>query len=153
MLTITNADVCELNAAFNRISKVKLTSKLTWDMARNARLVKGAFSDVEEARSQLVKQHDKNGDDSISATDLEWKDFILALQAVLNTKIDLALRPMVFTEATLEELEKALTLPPTVLAKGADKAAVAAAAQADAANSSTSMGMKGAFSLLIGEQP
>ena len=153
MMTITNADVCELNAAFNRISKVKLNSKLTWDVARNARLVKGAFSDVEEARTTLVKQHDKNGDDSISANEPEWKDFILALQVVMNTKVDLALRPMTFTPETLDELEKALTIPPTVLAKNADKAAVAAAAQTDEANALTSMGMKGAFSLLLAEQP
>lgn len=122
-------------------------------MSRNARLVRGAFSDVEEVRSQLVRQHDKNGDDSITAGDPEWNGFIRELQSVMNTKIELELRPMTFTEAMLEELDKALTLPPTVVPKDADKAAKAAALATDDANAAVSVALKGAFSLLVADMP
>ena len=93
-MLITQSDVFDLHAAFNRTAKVRYDSKVMWDVARNVRLIKGAFSDLEEVRSQLVKTHDKNGDGTINVNDPEWKDFVLELQKVMNSKVEIELRPL-----------------------------------------------------------
>lgn len=148
-MTITNTDVFELHTALSRVAKVRLSSKVMWDMARNVRLIKGAFSDVEETRSRLVKTHDRNGDGTINSNDPEWPEFIIDLQSVMNTKVELELRVLTLPPEVLEEMDKALTIPPVVVAEGADAAAVDAAAKADETNALSSLNLKGALSLIL----
>ena len=147
---LSYSEVAQLQEALRRSLPVKISANEgMWDMAHNRRVVKSAFQDFDEMRVQLVLSHDKNGDQNITPTDTEWKEFSMAFSTLLAKKVSLELRPLKLSSAKLEELDAALNAPATPVAADADAEAKAKALALDAANVVADAEFKAIFSLLI----
>lgn len=108
-MLISNADAVELFAVTKLLAPVKMDRQATWNLAKNSRILKGMVSDVEEARSRLIKQCDSTGTGTIKADSADWVPFITALQEVMNMKHEVPLLTIPASKLPLDEIDAVLT--------------------------------------------
>ena len=109
-MTITNDDALVLFNIIKQTASLRLGPKVSWAIAKNLRLLKDAVTDIEAARTTLIKKYVPEGQDSIDDRSPNWAKFITDIQTLMAIQIDINIVAVEVDDDTLMELDKLVTV-------------------------------------------